>query len=196
LLSLFFLNHSPILIYFFLFNDLIMFRTMNPFLRMDGYWLVADLFGIYNLREQSTKLIRYYVLKLFGFRAGGQTPLQTLPPRTRVTLAVYSVLSVTFFFYISIIIIRMLVVNLVPTYPTRLLAVWQATQATPFDLLKLLSLIFEVLWRTAVLSGLSIFSYRLVTNVWGMLKVLVQTLLQKLLTLKQQRVEPLSSSRG
>ena len=169
---------------------------MNPFLRMDGYWLVADLFGIYNLREQSTKLIRYYVLKLFGSKAAGQTPLQTLPSQTRVALAVYSVLSVTFFFYISVIIVRMLVVYLVPTYPTRLVAVWQATQASPFDFLKLLSLIFEVLWRTAVLLGLSIFAYRLVQNVWGMLKLLVQTLLQKLATLKQHGVEPLSSSRS
>ena len=194
LLSLFFINGSPILIYFFLFNDLIMFRTMNPFLRMDGYWLVADLFGIYNLREQSTKLIKHYVLKLFGAESVGQPPLQILPSRTRVTLAVYSVLSVTFFFYISAIMIRLLIVYLVPTYPTRLLAVWQATQASPFDLLKLLSLIFEVLWRTAVLFGLSMFTYRLVKNVWGMLKFLIQTLLQKLLTLKG--VEPLSSSRG
>lgn len=196
LLSLFFVTGSPILIYFFLFNDLIMFRTMNPFLRMDGYWLVADLFGIYNLREQSTKLIKYYVLKLFNSGRAGETPLQILPRRTRVTLAVYSVLSVTFFFYISAIMIRLLIVYLVPTYPTRLLAVWQATQASPFSLLKLLSLIFEVLWRTAVLCGLSIFAYRLVKNVWGLLKFLVQTLLQKLLTLKEQDVEPLSSSRG
>ena len=196
LLSLFFISGSPILIYFFLFNDLIMFRTMNPFLRMDGYWLVADLFGIYNLREQSTKLIKHYVLKLFGFARAGETPLHILKPRTRVALAVYSVLSVTFFFYITAIMIRLLIVYLVPTYPTRLLAVWQATQATPFSLLKLLSLIFEVLWRTAVLCGLSIFAYRLVKNVWGLLKFLVQTLLQKLLTLKEQDVEPLSSSRG
>lgn len=196
LLSLFLINNSPILIYFFLFNDLIMFRTMNPFLRMDGYWLVADLFGIYNLREQSTKLIKHYVLKLFGFGRAGPTPLQILQPRTRVALAVYSLLSVTFFFYISVIMVRLLVVYLVPTYPTRLLAVWEATQATPFSLLRLLSLLFEVLWRTAVLSGLSIFVYRLVRNAWGLVKFLVQTLLQKLLTPKEQGAEPLSSSRG
>jgi putative peptide zinc metalloprotease protein len=180
LLSLFFVNGSPILIYFFLFNDLIMFRTMNPFLRMDGYWLVADLFGIYNLREQSTKLIKHYVLRLFDSTRAGHTPLQNLQPRTRVALAVYSILSVTFFFYISAIMIRVLIVYLVPTYPARLVAVFEATQARPFDLLKLLSLIFEVLWRTAVLCGLSIFVYRLVKNVLGLIKFLVQTLVQRL----------------
>jgi putative peptide zinc metalloprotease protein len=198
LLGLFLINGSPIFIYFFLFNDLIMFRTMNPFLRMDGYWLVADLFGIFNLREQSTKLIQHYVLKLFGSARAGRAPLQMLKPTTRITLAVYSVLSVTFFLYISAIMIRLLVVYLVPTYPTRLLAVWEVTQARPFDLLKLLSLIFEVLWRTAVLCGLSLFVYRLVKNVWGLLKFLGLTLLQKfkVLTLKEQGAEPVSSTRG
>jgi putative peptide zinc metalloprotease protein len=179
LLSLFFINGSPVLIYFFLFNDLIMFRTMNPFLRMDGYWLVADLFGIFNLREQSTKLIKHYVLKLFGSARATQTPLQKLQPRTRVALAVYSLLSVTFFFYISAIMIRVLILYLVPTYPTRLLAVWEATQARPFDLLRLLSLMFEVLWRTAVLCGLSIFVYRMTKNLVGLVKFLGQTLIQK-----------------
>lgn len=179
LFSLFFINGSPILIYFFLVNDLIMFRTMNPFLRMDGYWLVADLFGIYNLREQSTKLIKHYVHRLFRSARAGQTPLQNLQPRTRVTLAVYSVLSVTFFSYISAIMIRMTIVYLVPTYPTRLLAVWAATQAQPFNLLGLMGLVFEVLWRTAVLCGLSIFAYRLVKSVGGLAKFLVQMLFQR-----------------
>lgn len=189
LLSLFFINGSSILIYFFLVNDLIMFRTMNPFLRMDGYWLVADLFGIYNLREQSTKLIKHYVLKLFGSARTTKTPLQSLQPRTRVALTVYSALSVTFFFYISAIMIRMLIVYMVPTYPARVLAVWQVMQARPFNLLRLLSLMFEVLWRTAVLCGLSIFVYRIIKNLLGLVKFLIRTLFQRfrrVFTLKEQ----------
>jgi putative peptide zinc metalloprotease protein len=189
LLGLFFINGSSVFIYFFLFNDLIMFRTMNPFLRMDGYWLVADLFGIFNLREQSTKLIQHYVLKSFGSARVTQTPLQKLQPRTRVALAVYSLLSVTFFFYISAIMIRVLILYMVPTYPTRLLAVWEATQARPFNFLRLSSLMFEVVWRTAVLCGLSIFVYRITKNLLGLVKFLVQTLIQKfrrVFALKQQ----------
>lgn len=179
LLSLFFINGSPVLIYFFLFNDLIMFRTMNPFLRMDGYWLVADLFGIFNLREQSTKLIKHYVLKLFGSARPTQTPLEKLQPRTRFALAVYSLLSATFFLYIAAIMIRVLIVYMVPTYPMRLLAVWEAIQARPFNLLKVFSLIFEVLWRTAVLCGLSIFVYRMTKSLVGLVKLLVQTFIRR-----------------
>ena len=199
LLGLFFINGSPVLIYFFLFTDLIMFRTMNPFLRMDGYWLVADLFGIFNLRQQSTKLIKHYFLRLFGLNRADRGPLHDLKPGARVALAVYSVLSTIFFFYLCAIMIRISVLYLVPTYPTRLLAVWQVARQWPPDLIKFFSLLFEVLWRTAVLTGLSIFAYRLVQGIWGVLKFLVQTLLQKsrkVLTLDDPGVGPVSSSRG
>ena len=194
LLGLYLTNGSPTLLYFFLFNDLIMFRTMNPFLRMDGYWLVADLFGIFNLRQQSTNLIKHYVLKLFGSARAGRAPLQTLKPGARVALAVYSVLSTTFFFYICAIMIRFSIVYLIPTYPTRLVAVWNVVQARPFDVIKLFSLVFEVLWRTAVLFGLSLFAYRLVQGTWGFLKFLGRTLFQRFRkTLEDQGIiEPLS----
>jgi hypothetical protein len=38
---------------------------------------------------------------------------------------------------------------------------------------------FEVLWRTAVLCGLSIFVYRMTKNLVGLVKFLGQTLIQK-----------------
>jgi putative peptide zinc metalloprotease protein len=179
MLGLYLTNGSALLIYFFLFSDLIMFRTMNPFLRMDGYWLVADLFGIFNLRQQSTRVIRHYVLKLFGSTRDGKTPLQNLKPWARVALAVYSVLATTFFLYVCSIMIRYSILYMVPTYPTRLLAVWNAVQARPFDAIKLFSLVFEALWRTAILFGLSLFTYRLIQTFWGFMKFLVQTLSQR-----------------
>ncbi len=179
-LGLYFINGSPVPIYFFLFTDLIMFRTMNPFLRMDGYWLVADLFGIFNLREQSTKLIKHYFLNLFGLNDAVRTPLQNLKPGARVALAIYSVLSTVFFFYLCEIMIRFSIVYLVPTYSTPLIALWQVIQHWPLDVGKLFSLVFEILWRTAVLAGLSLFAYRMLQTAWGVLKFLVQTLWQKL----------------
>lgn len=198
LLGLFLINGSTTLLYTFLFNDLIMARTMNPFLRMDGYWLVADLFGIFNLREQSTKLIKHYVLKLFKSSRTEIILPHTLNRKARVALAVYSVLCTTFFFYLCAIMIRLSVVYLIPTYPTRLLAVWQVAQGRPLNLIKLFSLIFEVLWRTAVLCGLSLFAYRLVQGLWNLLKFLVQTLWQKFekILKPQKGIGPLSSSRS
>ena len=180
LIGLFFINGSPVPIYFFLFTDLIMFRTMNPFLRMDGYWLVADLFGIFNLRQQSTKFIQHYFLKLFGVNRADRTPLHTLKPGARVGLAVYSVLSTVFFFYICAFMIRFSIFYLLPVYPARLLDLWQVVRHWPPDMSKLPGLMFEVFWRTVVIVSLSVFAYRLAQTAWGVLKFLVQTLLQKL----------------
>jgi len=199
LLGLFFMNGSSIPLYFFLFTDLIMFRTMNPFLRMDGYWLVADLFGIYNLRQQSMRLIKHYGFALFGVNQTDRTPLPTLTRRARLTLAIYSVLSTVFFFYICVIMIRFSIVYLLPTYPTRLMAVWEVTQRWPFDVLQFFILIFEVLFRTAVLVGLLLFAYRLVQGTWSVLKFLVQVLIQKfqrMFPVENEGVGPASSSRG
>jgi putative peptide zinc metalloprotease protein len=179
-LGLFFINGSPVPIYFFIFNDLIMFRTMNPFLRMDGYWLVADLFGIFNLREQSTKVIKHYFLKLFGLNSAVRTPLQTLKPGARVALAIYSVLSTAFFLYLCEIMIRFSILYLIPRYSRPLIALWQVIQHWPLDVGKLVSLVFEILWRTTVLVGLSLFAYRMLLIAWGVLKFLVQTMWQKL----------------
>src|SRR6185369_16637261 len=101
-----------------------------------------------------------------------------------------SLLSVTFFLYISTVMIRVLIVYMVPTYPIRLLAVWEVMQARPFNLLRLLSLMFEVLWRTAVLCGLSIFVYRMIIkNLLSLVRFLVRALSQRLrrmFTLKAQ----------
>ncbi len=199
LLGLFFINGSPVPIFFFLFTDLIMFRTMNPFLRMDGYWLVADLFGIFNLRQQSTKLLKYYLFKLFGLNRAGQTPLHHLTRGARVALAVYSVLSTVFFFYICEIMIRYAVLSMLPGYPTRFVTFFQALLHLPPDVLKILRLFFELLWRTAVLISLSLFAYRLLKTAFGVLKFLVQTLVQKfrrVLIVDDPGVGPVSSSRG
>ena len=179
LLGVFFINGSLIPIYFFLFTDLIMFRTMNPFLRMDGYWLVADLFGIFNLRQQSTKLMRHYLLKMFGMSRAARPPLHDLKPGARVALAGYSILSTVFFFYICEIMIRFSVRYLVPTYPARFTNFFQVALHWPPDVLKLLQLLFELLFNTAILVSLSLFAYRLLQTAWGALKFLVQMLWQK-----------------
>lgn len=199
LLGLFFINGSPVPIYFFLFTDLIMFRTMNPFLRMDGYWLVADLFGIFNLRQQSTKLIKHYFLKLFGANRAARTPLYTLKPGARVALAVYSILSTVFFFYLCEIMIRYAVLYILPAYPTRLMTFFQVALHWPPDVLKILKLFIELLFITAILVSLSLFAYRLLKTGWDVIKFLVQTLWQKfrkVLTVDDPGVGPVSSSRS
>ena len=78
------------------------------------------------------------------------------------------------------------------------MALLQVVQHWPLDVIKLFSLLFEILWRTAVLVGLSLFAYRLLQTAWSVVKFLVQTLWQKfrkVLTVDDPDVGPVSSNR-
>jgi putative peptide zinc metalloprotease protein len=179
LLVLFWINGSTTLLYAFLFIDLVIARTLNPFLRMDGYWLVADLFGIFNLREQSTNLLRYYVLKPFRPGLKMTAPLSSLSRAARATLGVYTVFCTAFFFYMVTIMVRMAVFYLLPDYPKHLLALWQVARANPVSF-QLLGMVFELLWRSLIIFGLAYFAYGLARSLWGILKAVAHSVVSKL----------------
>jgi putative peptide zinc metalloprotease protein len=162
MLCLFYLTGSNIFLFAFLFMDLTIANTLNPFLRMDGYWLVADLFGIFNLREQSMNLLGRYVGRLFGARGASRAKPPALSRGGKVALAVYTSLCTLFFLYIFTIMFRQSVFYLLPNYPRRILALWQVMRESPFSPLKAVSMTLEFVWRSVVLFGLSFFFYRLV----------------------------------
>ena len=50
--------------------------NLNPFLRFDGYYLLADLLGTPNLQQRSFALARWRLRELlFGLGAQAQDPL-------------------------------------------------------------------------------------------------------------------------
>lgn len=66
--------------------------SLNPILKFDGYWVVADALGVTNLAQQPSRIMRYLV-----GRARGQAvrPLPW-PPLVSGVLMIYSVVSVCF----------------------------------------------------------------------------------------------------
>ncbi|MGB0132724.1 hypothetical protein [Dokdonella sp.] len=69
--------------------------NMNPFLRMDGYWLASDLLGVANLRATAqSSLVRVWH-RLRHRRNEGEPAL--FGPRTAAALLVYGILSSVFF---------------------------------------------------------------------------------------------------
>ncbi|HZG53198.1 MAG TPA: hypothetical protein VEZ40_13790 [Pyrinomonadaceae bacterium] len=183
LLVLYWFTGSSTLLYAFLFIDLVLAKTLNPFLRMDGYWLVADLFGIFNLREQSVYLLKFYFSKLFRSKRGSAAvaPPLNLSSKARLALTVYTILCTVFFAYLLIFMVRQSVYYLVPTYPKRVLALWQVAQQSPLELMKLFGMAFEILWRSVVLFGLSLFAYRLLRGLYRYGKVMAHSGLTRLL---------------
>lgn len=69
--------------------------SLNPILKLDGYWLVADALGVTNLGQQPVRLIRKAVNRLRG-RASKPLPWS---PAITVTLSLYSVASFVFWGY-------------------------------------------------------------------------------------------------
>jgi putative peptide zinc metalloprotease protein len=62
--------------------------NLNPFMRFDGYYLLADWLGVSNLQERSFALARWWLReKLFGL---GDPPPENFPPKRRKVLLFYA----------------------------------------------------------------------------------------------------------
>lgn len=70
--------------------------SLNPLLKFDGYWLLADLLGVTNLSQQPSRIVQTLLGRLRG------RPVAPLPWPTAVVIgvAVYSVASVAFWAYV------------------------------------------------------------------------------------------------
>lgn len=42
--------------------------TFNPFIKMDGYWMVSDLLGVPNLHDTTKKFLSYRIRNIFGIK--------------------------------------------------------------------------------------------------------------------------------
>ncbi|WP_166820117.1 site-2 protease family protein [Thalassoroseus pseudoceratinae] len=75
----------------------------NPLLRYDGYYILADLLEVPNLRQQSESLVRQWLGKFFlDIRLENE---RTLPDRKQVLLATYFVASFVYRFLVVFVIL-------------------------------------------------------------------------------------------
>lgn len=86
--------------------------TLNPILKFDGYWLMADILGVVNLWQQPGRMLRYFYNRLRG------REVQPLPWSAWVTgfVAVYTPIAVGFWAYFMYRIMRV-VWNVSNNYP-------------------------------------------------------------------------------
>jgi putative peptide zinc metalloprotease protein len=142
-----------VFLFAFVFIDLNIVMTFNPFLRMDGYWLMSDLFGIVNLRQQQLEWLQDIGSKLFG--GGSQPPRCSLTDRAKWALGIYSVAGALFLAYLLTVIFKFVILNVAGAYPALLLEFWNDARAgaPPLDLL---GAFIEIFWRTLMLLGAAI----------------------------------------
>jgi putative peptide zinc metalloprotease protein len=84
----------------------------NPLLRYDGYFILADLIEVPNLREQATAVVRQAAARWFaGVR---MVPERMLPQRGRLWLAAYWAASTAYRWFVTILILWVLHKTLQP----------------------------------------------------------------------------------
>jgi putative peptide zinc metalloprotease protein len=141
---------NPIFLFGFIFVDLSIANTFNPFLRMDGYWLVSDLFGIVNLRKQQEIWWRDLLTRLF--RPSDYRQRSTLKPIAKRVLAVYTVLGTLFIAYVMKTMFVVVVLSVLTNLPSFFDETWQKL-ASDTTWLTVLRALMEIAWRILVILG-------------------------------------------
>jgi putative peptide zinc metalloprotease protein len=158
LLVLLLATGSKIAAYGFLLTDVALAMSLHPFLRMDGFWLVTDLFGISNLREYTSRMLRNLLAR---FRGGQQSaPGVDLSTRAKIGLCLYMAGGIGFVCYVWIHLLTGVAFDLVQTYGASLQELTTDLFTRPLPISRLAGDMFDVLWRSLVLLGLCTFVYR------------------------------------
>ena len=175
---IYFQTGSSILLYSIIIVNMSMISALNPFLRNDGYWLVTDLFGIHNLRQQSFDLLKRLLMKIFPPKHKVTLPSWNLSRKASVILGVYILTGTIFALNLLKIIGSLVLFEIAPNYPSVLLAFWNAILKRPFEILPVAVASLDVQWRGLVLIGFALFILRTLRAIWRGLKDLVQCLME------------------
>jgi len=109
------------------------FFSLNPFLRMDGYWLVSDALGIPNLMAANRQMTEWGLSRLF--RHNGREPeIWSLPKKILRLYFLYYVLFLGFVCYGTGVFYAWYLPRLLHNYPQLLLAFRTAYEASGVSL--------------------------------------------------------------
>jgi putative peptide zinc metalloprotease protein len=153
-------------LYAFVFTDIAILGALNPFLRLDGYWLVSDLTGIANLRAESVRVLEAGWSFLRGRPVRRPAGVE-LSRRMQAFLVVYAVVSTVFLAYVCQLLVRRFVVGLVDSYPRVLAAFWAEVSAGTPSAREIGSAGLEVMWRGLMLVAVGLLLRRWAASLWA-----------------------------
>lgn len=143
---------NTLFIFAFIFIDLSIATTLNPFLRMDGYWLMSDLFGIVNLRSQQMAWLNNIGKRLFSPKDHKEIEKVELDDRAKRVLIFYSITGFLFFFYIIYIIYKIMILKVFFGFPD----FFEATlldYRSGMSASQMVGAFLEIAWRVLMLAG-------------------------------------------
>lgn len=106
-----------ILKYFVIATNFSFILNLNPFFRLDGYWLISDIAEVPNLRKRSRELLKYIIAKILKYPVSRTPYLLQLKGCTRYSLLIYSIVVNLFMAYYFFYIIPMFIWNFALNMP-------------------------------------------------------------------------------
>jgi len=162
LLALFVRSGNDVYLFAFLFTDLAIASALNPFLRLDGYWLMSDLFGIVNLRQQSLAYLRRVAAAVAG-RRPAHSPGPQLSRRATAALALYSVAGIGFFLITAKIVVAQVLVRILVGLPEVLARFWLDCE-TGAGAVQIAARVGEILWRGLMVAGVALMLFNVLVR--------------------------------
>jgi putative peptide zinc metalloprotease protein len=162
---LFFLTHTAVWAHTVFLITLSLSFSLNPFLRMDGYWFVADAFGIRNLRFHSLQLVKYCLWRVLGKTPTFPASLSNWSRRTKWVLGAYTLLSTVFFLFLIIRVACQALFVLLPQYPNLVMTIMRRIAGQPTDIVAVSAGVIEICWKTMILVGCALCAWRLVQSI-------------------------------
>lgn len=125
-LLLFWATNDPTYLMLIVVMDLVILGNLEPFIKLDGYWLLSDLTGVPNLHArtgEAAKQLWAWVLWRLGRRNAASAPSGFSQWSGWVRVVIFSYIALSFVLW-PIIIVAMvpMLIDAVMTYP----ALWQA----------------------------------------------------------------------
>lgn len=84
-------------------SDTLCLIAINPLMKFDGYWLVADILSVPNLQEYSERVVRRTFARLFGRPAEGPAVMK---PGRAALLFTYAIIRNCFWLLLAVFIVR------------------------------------------------------------------------------------------
>jgi putative peptide zinc metalloprotease protein len=154
---------SPVWACAFLLTDIQIAANLNPLLRLDGYWALADGLGIPNLRRRS---VHYILFPIFSpmLRNRLQPSNLHVSRKTLRSMRIYLVLALAFSLYL-VRALSLQCASIIRNYPHLLRSALHNWQAHYW--LDALSSSFAALWRGMILVSIAVL---LIRAVWWVLR--------------------------
>lgn len=157
LIILYGLAPSPAIFYAVLLMNFALLWNLNPFLRLDGYWMASDLLGVANLREEASRAISGLMRRWSGKELRARAFHGRLDAKVATRLLVYAALSNLFFAWMAWLIVQHLLRDAIVDLSSGWEAAYQLL-VSGTDAAGVVVAVGRVFWQALTITAISLFT--------------------------------------